>query len=249
MKSFLLKMLIIMFFLTNCSEKTEKLVDPVSAFKTAKEPFEDEHYEIAVQRLGEFKSRFPYSLNATRAELMIADCHFQLNQFIEAAHAYQDFLTLHPNHPKLSFVQFRIGEAYWKKAPEEIDREQSLTHKAVAAWLKLGKEFPNSSYYKKVKPLILEGESRIFKSQQLIASYYCKQGFWYSCAYRHLEVLENMPIKLKELKIKSLNEAAKALEELAQKDDVVENLLSKKWTKKQMITKAQLLRKEAQNLP
>ena len=61
-------------------QKTFDPEDPADAFARASETYEDGLYDISLQKLGEFKSRFLIKY-AIRAELMIADSHFQLGNF------------------------------------------------------------------------------------------------------------------------------------------------------------------------
>ena len=66
--------IVYILFLTACSEKEFDPNHPQKSFGIAKEPYDDENYEIALQRLGELKSRFPYSKFA--AESRPADRQF-----------------------------------------------------------------------------------------------------------------------------------------------------------------------------
>src|SRR6185312_11564391 len=154
----LLFLLLLAGFLTSCAEKEFDPNNPEKSYSIAKEPYDDGNYEIALTKLGEFKSRFPYSKYATEAELLIANSQFELGHYTEAALAYEQFVKLHPRHPKADFAEFRVGESYWQDAPEEIDREQDYTLKAIKEWGKLLEKMPDSPYAKKAKELIAKGK-------------------------------------------------------------------------------------------
>ena len=85
--------------------------EPEEAFKIAREYYDDENYEQAVQKLGEFKSKFPYSKYATLAELYIANSQFELGNYDAAAVEYLQFIKLHPSHPEVPFAMYRAGES------------------------------------------------------------------------------------------------------------------------------------------
>src|SRR4051812_6804251 len=68
-----------------CAEKEFDPNDPEKSFGIAKEPYDSENWDQAVTRLGEFKSRFPYSKFAQEAELLIANAQFELEHYTEAA--------------------------------------------------------------------------------------------------------------------------------------------------------------------
>ena len=160
--------------LTSCVEKTTDPNDPASAFAAAREPYDDENYEMALQKLGEFKSRFPYSKLTALSELYIANCQYELGRYEEAAVSYEQFATLHPRHEKVPFAMYRIGESYWVDAPEEVDREQEFTLRSLEEWGTLVEKFPNSDYAKKALKNIAIGKRRLAGSVEFIAKFYCK---------------------------------------------------------------------------
>lgn len=176
-----------------CSEKEFDPNDPEKSFSYAREPYDDKNWEMAKTKLGEFKSRFPYSKFATNAELMIADCHYELSDYAEAASAYSQFAKLHPKHEKVEYALFRVGESYWAEAPEDLDRDQEDTQRAIDEWKKQLERIPNGAYTKQAKDLIEKGTRRIAESYNFVAKFYCKQEIYHACAYRSLVLTEKFP--------------------------------------------------------
>lgn len=201
-------------YLTSCSEKELDPNDPKKSFEIAKEPYDDHRYEDAIRRLGEFKSRFPYSQFAPESELLIADSQFRMDRFQEAAGTYETFVKLHPRHPKVDYAMYRIAESYWEDAPTAVSREQEYTEKAVKQWNDLVQKFPKSEYAAKAKEFAEAGTRRIAESQQFIARFYCKQEIWHACAFRYIKLLERFP-QYKDLSNEALEKAAYSLEKVA----------------------------------
>jgi outer membrane protein assembly factor BamD len=197
-----------------CAEKEFDPNDPEKSYGIAKEPYDDENYEIALTKLGEFKSRFPYSKYAVEAELLIANAQYELDHFTEAALAYEQFVKLHPKHPKVDYAMFRVGESYWADAPEEIDREQEYTQKAIGEWQKLIEKMPESPYAKQAKEYVKQGKRRIADSIAFIARFYCKQELYPACAYRAIQLADEYP-EFPDLRIEALGFAIKALDKVA----------------------------------
>ena len=230
---------------------TTKEFDPDNlkkSFVIAKEPYDDGNYEIAINKLGEFKSRFPYSQFATEAELLLANSHFELSHYPEATAAYSQFIKLHPKHPKRAFAQFRIGQSYWADAPEEIDREQDFTAKAIHEWEILIKNYPKSEHTKEALKLIEEGKLRTIRSEDFIANFYCKQEIWHACAWRYVQLADTAPAKFKDMIKNALEKASDALDHLAEEwtEETKEaNLYFKKMTPKEMREQAKLMRQKA----
>lgn len=197
-----------------CAEKEFDPNDPAKSYGIAKEPYDDENYEMALTRLGEFKSRFPYSKYAAEAELLIANAHFELGHYTEAALAYEQFVKLHPKHPKIDYAMFRVGESYWEDAPEQIDREQDYTLKSIKEWEKLIAKLPDSPYSKKASELVKQGKRRVADSIAFIIRFYCKQDIYHACAYRAIQLADEYP-EFSDLRIEALEYAIKALDKVA----------------------------------
>ncbi len=232
--------------LWGCAEKEFDPNDAEKSYGIAKDPYDDGAYEIAVQKLGEFKARFPYSKFAVESELLIANAHYELGHFTEAAVAYEQFVKLHPKHPKIDFAMFRIGEAYWEDAPDDIDREQEFTTRAVREWEKLIAKLPESPYSKKAVVLVAEGKRRIAESIAFIFRFYCKQDLPHACAYRAIQLADEYP-DLFELRVDALENAIEALEKVAvlkEKDPASDkNLFFKTMSAAEIRTKADNLRR------
>lgn len=205
---------LVFWIISGCAEKEFDPNDPKKSYGIAKEPFDDGHYEEALKKLGEFKSRFPYSQYAAEAEILIADSQFNLERYQEAAAAYETFVKLHPKHPKTDYALFRVAESYWEDSPEAPSREQEYTEKAVVNWEEVVQKYPESQYAVKAKELIVKGKRRLAESVLFVARFYCKQEIWHACAYRYTQLLEKYADQ-KDLAQEALEQAAFSLDKVA----------------------------------
>ncbi|MDA9950972.1 outer membrane protein assembly factor BamD [Oligoflexaceae bacterium] len=215
MRKVLMILTILLSPFLSCVDDNYDANDASESFLRARQDYDDENYAMAIQSLGEFKARFPYSKLATVTELMIADSHFQLEQFEEAAVNYRQFAKLHPKHEKVEFSLYRVGLCYWYLSPEEIDRDQNFTKQAVDEWRKLIDRAPNNDFSLKARKLIKEGHLRIAENQEFAAKFYCKLEKWAACAFRSLAVANEYP-EFKSMKKESLLRAGKALKILSE---------------------------------
>lgn len=167
--------------------------DPVESFSYASSPYESKNYEVAINRLSQFRARFPYAKDIAKVELMIADAHFGLEQYDEAAFEYAQFSKLRPNHPKVAYSMYQLGQCYWKDAPEEVDREQAFTYKAMQQWQRLIRKFPNTEYSKKSAEQIKLGKRRIADHMEFIGNFYCKMEIYHACANRFINLVKRFP--------------------------------------------------------
>jgi outer membrane protein assembly factor BamD len=241
-------------FLASCQEKDFDLANPENSFAIAKKPYVQGNYEIALNKLGEFKTRFPYSRFAIDAELLIANAYFELGRYGEAVVSYEQFIKLHPKHEQVAFAQFRIGQSYWQQAPKDKDREQDLSSKAIAAFDKLAATYPDSEYAAEAQELSKQGQRRLAESQEFVAGYYCRQEIWHACAHRYLALAESYNKTFPDLVKKALNQAAVALDKLAERKGEVKdnedesNLYLKAMSREELKQRAGELRDQAQKL-
>lgn len=251
MNIFSVLLLVFVSALPACVDEDYDKNDASASFLQAREEYDDQNYTMAIQSLGEFKARFPYSKLATVAELMIADSHFQLEQYEEAAIAYKQFAKLHPKHEKVEFVLYRVGLCWWYGAKEDIDRDQGYTRRAVQEWSELVDRAPNNEYALKARKLIAEGNRRIAENLQFVARFYCKQEKWGACVYRHLMVANEFP-QFKDMKKEALREASRGMFVLAKQKaadpDSDKNTYFNLMSAAELEKKAQDLRQEASEL-
>lgn len=237
----LLSLAVTTLFNACVDEDSAQVTDPSVAFAEARSYYDDETWELAVTRLGEFKSRFPYSKFSVLAELFIANSLFELAKYEEAAVDYKQFVKLHPRHEKVPFAMYRVGEAYWIDAPESIDRDQSLTETAIKEWHELISQFPESAYAKRAREKVGLGERRIAESQEFVVAFYCKQEIYHACAYRAINLLETYP-NYKDIKRSTLAKASEALRAVAaaKAEDPTsdKNMFFKRFTQAQLLEKA-----------
>ena len=247
----ILRILPVLFLLLvnslSCTDKEYTGNDPGEAFAFAREPYDDKSYDNAIKRLGEFKSRFPYSKHTALADLYIANAHFELEQYEEAAASYANFSKLHPKHEQVPFAMYRAGESYWNDS-QTIDRDQEYTQKAIDEWQKLVEKFPQNPYTDKARKQIVDGKLKIAKSHEFIADFYCKLEIYHACAFRFLLLAKEYP-EFKDIHKKSLQKAADSLDKLAKLKEADpesdKNIYFKTMTPDQMRQKASQLREEA----
>lgn len=237
--------------LGGCVEKDFDPSDPGDSFAAAREPYDDGLYDIALQKLGAFKSRFPYSKHAPMAELLMANAQYELGRYQEAALTYSQFARLHPRHEKADFALFRVGQSYWIDAPEAVDREQDLTYRAIEEWKTLINRYPESEYTEKAKKFVKQGERRIAESYNFIVNFYCKQEIYHACAYKALELMEDYP-EFDDLRLNALRKASLSFTKMAdtkrESPDSDKNIFFSRMNAAQLSEKAQTFRNLAKKL-
>ena len=234
----------------SCNEEPYNVEKETSALVLIKKSYEEGLYDRSIELAREFKARYPYAHSNIEIDLIIADSHFKLREFLEAILYFTRFIKLYPHHAQKPYALYQIGRCYWEEAPGAIDREQDSTIKAVTKWKKLVKAYPKSPHAAKAKILMRRGEKRILESQKFITSYYCNNGLWASCAYRALEISEEFP-QYPKAKKEALKLSAKAFKELAKnkrRGKEEKNIYSDKLSADELEERAKSFLKEAEKL-
>lgn len=178
-----------------CSTIDKKSDTPEGAFSIAEEFDKDERYEEAVRRYTEVKNKFPYSNFATKAELAIADVYYKQESYPESQVSYQTFREMHPKHPQIDYVVFRIGMSYYNQLPSSLDRDLSVAQEVVTTFDELMKRFPTSQYINEAAEKKLATLKMLAGKEEYIANFYFKREMFDSALPRY----ESLIFKYKNL--------------------------------------------------
>lgn len=137
-------LLMLTILLTNCSHRKFDENNAESVFQDIELDIEDSYYDIALNRLREFKYRFPNSKYAIMAQLKIADVYFKQESYAEAAVSYQSFIELYPKHPKIVYSLYCQAHSHVLSLPSKVQRDLSNAQKALEAFHQLS-QFSSSS--------------------------------------------------------------------------------------------------------
>lgn len=184
--TYLVLLLCVPFIFSSCASEDINLTTAEGAYKYAKDFENAERYEIALTKYADVKNKFPYSNLATEAELSIAEVHYKRESFSEAQISFQNFRDLHPKHPKIDYVVYKIAMSYYSQLPDTFDRDLSLGNDAIYHFDEIIKSFPHSSYVKEAKEKREETYQKMSEKELYIADFYFKQKK-YSAALRRYE--------------------------------------------------------------
>ena len=189
------KYLILLMFLLNACVTYDNfdLSKADGAYGMAKALEDDERYEEALMQYQSLKNRFPYSKYATEAELQIAEIHFKKESFIEAQGAYQLFKELHPNHGRIDYVTFQIGESLYKQLPSTIDRDLSVAPLSIKEFNVLMRDFPSSTHKVKASERKKEIINMLADKELYIADFYFRADEPLHALIRYEKFLKEFP--------------------------------------------------------
>lgn len=130
---------------------------------------------------------------ALKAELALADLHYDKNEWDAARLGYEDFMRAHPRYRELDYVTFRYGNTLFRKAPAIAARDQTWTRQAVHAWTGFAARFPDSVYQPDVQRDLQKARDRLARKELIIARFYDRRHANVSVAGRVEGLLHDYP--------------------------------------------------------
>lgn len=149
-----------------------------------------DHCDDAIPLFQQVVDNYPFSQYAIESQLGIADCYFSQEQWSDAIFHYREFEKLHPTHPDIWRVRYRLAEAY---------REQSLaydldTADTEQAYYYYAKTAEGDSPYR--KPALAKAQEEAKKLAEriyYIGRFYEREGETLSAIERYRELINAFP--------------------------------------------------------
>jgi outer membrane protein assembly factor BamD len=156
------------------------------------EQFNKGNYKNSLEFFDKLRDWYPFSKYAILAELKIADSHYHLKEYEDAIFAYEEFIGLHPRNEAIPYVLYQIGRCYFDQM-DTIDRDQSVTRKALESFRLLKKQYPENEYALKVEEHINICLKSLAGHEFYIGLFYYKSKHYQAALYRFKSVLTKYP--------------------------------------------------------
>ena len=154
--------------------------------------YENGRYHKAIEKFQRLKDFYPFSKYAILAELKIADSHYQREEYEEAIFEYENFERLHPRNEAIPYVIYQIGRCYFDQI-DTTDRDQTAAHKALEAFQRLRKQFPDDQYARRSEEHISRCLKSLAGHTYRIGVYYYKTKHYKAALQRFMTVISDYP--------------------------------------------------------
>jgi outer membrane protein assembly factor BamD len=135
---------------------------------------------------------------------------YDKEDYPEAVGEYQRFLELHPFHRLASYAQFRLGMSYYHQI-DTTDRDEEPSEKALSAFEKLQKDFPQNLFNDQVQEKIVWLKGWLAQRQFYIGYFYYKKGAYPAAIHRFQAIIddkEKTPVRGEALYYAALSQLA-----------------------------------------
>lgn len=150
-------------------------------------------YFTAIEFFEEIINRYPFSPEATLAELKAADCSYYLETYFEALLLYEEFENRHPTNESIPYVMYQKAMCNYQQI-DRIDRDTSGAIKSIALFKQLLKAYPNSPYSEEARSRILEATEFLANHEYFVVKYYMRAGQYDQAKVRLRYLLTNYPM-------------------------------------------------------
>ena len=130
-------------------------------------------YFTAIEFFEEILNRYPFSPEATLAELKAADCSYHLGRYKEALILYEEFENHHPTNESIPYVMFQKAMCHYRGI-DRIDRDTSGALNAIQHFKQLLKAYPDSPYTEEARSRMASATEFLANHEYFVAQYYVR---------------------------------------------------------------------------
>ena len=195
-----LRVLLLLFLvgLSSCHRQKAILNEPVDqVYQMALQRIQKKKYYSARSLLQSLQSRIPQEDRELLplVQLKLADAFYLEGGVLnlgESLSAYRSFLTYYPQGEEAAYAQFQVGMSLYGQvlAP---DRDQDLTHKAIAEFEKVERLYPGTPYVEKARDQILSCREKLAAHEFVIGYFYYRRKDYMGAADRFRVILDKYP--------------------------------------------------------
>ncbi len=133
--------------LAGCSEDEPEYVErPVEElYNEAVDALQAKDFETATRAFDEVDRQHPYSVWATKAQLMSAYAYYLDDEYDDAVIALERYIDLHPGDPDVAYAYYLRAISYYEQIVD-IGRDQRITKLALNSLQEVIRRFPNTPY-------------------------------------------------------------------------------------------------------
>lgn len=148
-----------------------------------------ENYATAAEFFDEVERQHPYSVWATRAELMAAYSHYKDGKYDEAIIALDRFIQLHPGSRNAAYAYYLRALSYFEQI-SDVRRDQTNSERSLKTLEDLVRRYPNSRFSKDARRKIDVVRDHMAGAEMDRGRYYLRRGQYVAAINRFHTVVK-----------------------------------------------------------
>jgi outer membrane protein assembly factor BamD len=171
-------------------EKDTYVDQPVEyLYNTAMDQLANGDYSKASDSFDEVERQHPYSVWATKAQLMSAYALYEGNKYDESIIAADRFIQLHPGHRDVAYAYYLKALDYYIQI-EDVGRDQKTTQQALDALNEVIRRFPDTRYARDARLKIDLARDHLAGKEMAIGRWYESRGTYLAAINRFKTVVD-----------------------------------------------------------
>ena len=160
-----------------CSDKKDEYVErPVEElYNEAMDLVDKDEYYRAAKAFDEVERQHPYSVWATKAQLMGAYVLYERNKYDEAIIGLDRFIQLHPGNKDVGYAYYLKGLCYYEQITD-VARDQKMTELALKTLQEVVDRFPATSFARDAKLKVDLARDHLAGKEMAVGRYYLNLG-------------------------------------------------------------------------
>jgi len=184
--------LVVAAALAGCASTEEPYVErPVhEIYNAAVDLMDSGAHQEAAKQFDEVERQHPYSVWATKAQLMAAYAHYQANQYDDAIIAVDRFIQLHPGNRDIAYAYYLKALCFYEQI-SDVSRDQLNTEQALNTLREVVRRFPDSRYARDAQLKIDLARDHLAGKEMDIGRYYLRRNELLAAINRFRRVVDN----------------------------------------------------------
>jgi outer membrane protein assembly factor BamD len=171
-------------------DDTTYVEQPVEVlYNRALDALGQQEYKIAAKGFEEVDRQHPYSVWATKAQIMAAFAYYQSNKYDEAIIALDRFISLHPGHRDIPYAYYLKALCFYEQI-SDVGRDQRITQQALDALAEVVKRFPESPYARDARLKVELAIDHLAGKEMAVGRYYQSNQQYIGAINRYRVVIE-----------------------------------------------------------
>ena len=183
---------VLAFMLSACSTTEPEYVErPVEdLYNQAMNNLLEGEYVEAARLFDEVERQHPYSVWASKAQLMAAYAFYQDNKYDESINTLDRFIQLHPGNRDIAYAHYLRAIGYYEQI-SDIGRDQKMTRMALESLEEVVRRFPESQYARDATLKVDLARDHLAGKHMAIGRFYLNKGEYLGAINRFRAVIEN----------------------------------------------------------
>jgi len=192
-------LIIILIFVTNCKNNSEKQVsiieergldlEMIDSYKEGLKLLEDNFPLKAAKKFNEAELLYPQSKWAPRSSLMSAYSYYYGSYYENSIEELKRFINIYPKHERLSYAYYLLAMSYYEQIADEkkdlgsiVDAQQNFKF--------IIDNYPNSDFALDAEYKIELIREILASKEMYLAKYYIEKEKWIPAINRYKNVIE-----------------------------------------------------------